>query len=206
MRTQEDGQLVVNALKQVGINVADVYDLVNSRSSYPQAIPVLLTLLPRLQDLKIKEGVIRALTVREARGAGVAEALIAEFSCSSSELLRWTIGNALSVVADDAVFGQVVELAREKKYGRAREMVVEAMANMKDPRAAEVLIDLLDDEDTAGHAIVALGRLGAVTARPRLEPFLNHSKAWIRREARQALKRIDRCEQRRSRSIEPTEN
>jgi HEAT repeat protein len=64
---------------------------------------------------------------------------------------------------------------------------------MKDPRAVDVLIDLLDDDDVAGHAVVGLGKLRASKARQRVEEFLAHPKAWVRREAKRALAKIDKA-------------
>ncbi|MGH3467692.1 MAG: HEAT repeat domain-containing protein, partial [Thermocrispum sp.] len=105
--------------------------------------------------------------------------------------LRWAIGNALEVVADDDVFEDLVELARDRRYGRAREMIVVALGNMGDPRAVDVLINLLEDEEVAGHAVVALGKQRAGRARPYVERFLDHPTQWVREAARSALERID---------------
>ena len=81
--------------------------------------------------------------------------------------LKWAIGNALSIVADDSVFQDIVALARDKRHGEAREMVVEALANMRNPQAVDVLCELLADEEVAAHAVVALGKLKAARARPQ---------------------------------------
>lgn len=193
---QEDKD-VTKALQQVGLNVSSVYDLVNSKESYPQAIPVLLDFLPKVKDLRVKEGIVRALTVKKARGTGAAEMLITEFSkiddSPNSLPLKWAIGNALSVIADDEVFEKIVDLVYNKKHGKAREMLVSSLANMKDSRAVDVLIELLQDEETVGHAAFALGKLKVKKAKPHLERLLNHPKAWVRKEAKRALEKIDRA-------------
>lgn len=197
MSVLEEDKYVVDALRRVGIQVSSIYELVNSKSPYPRAIPVLLSVLPNVKNRRIKEGIIRALTVKEARGTGAAKTLIAEFrqygNDASYSNLKWAIGNALSVVADDEVFEDIVDLVRDQKHGQAREMLALALANMKNTRAIDVLIELLNDEETAGHAIAALGKLKATKARPSLERFLNHPKAWFRKEARRALDKIDRA-------------
>jgi HEAT repeat protein len=104
--------------------------------------------------------------------------------------IKWAIGNALSVVADDRVFEQLAAIAEDKRHGHDREMVALALGNMKDPRAVDVLVRLLDDDQVAGHAIMALGKLRARGVRSKIEPFLDHPKTWVRREARKALKRM----------------
>jgi hypothetical protein len=77
-RIEEDSRIVAVLKKQAGIDVKSVFDLVNSKTSYPDAIPVLLGFLPNISDNWIKEGVVRALAVREARGK-VDVALVNEF-------------------------------------------------------------------------------------------------------------------------------
>ncbi len=104
---------------------------------------------------------------------------------------KWTIGNALSVVADDSVFEDLVELAKDQRHGRAREMLMLALGRMKNPRAAAVLMELLDDDEVVGHAVIGLGNLRAEKARPLLERFLNHPMPWVRTEAKRALKKIE---------------
>ena len=74
----DEDEMVAEALRAVGVQVRSVYDLVNTKESYPEAIPVLLELLPRVRNDRIKEGVVRALTVREARPVA-AKPLIREF-------------------------------------------------------------------------------------------------------------------------------
>jgi HEAT repeat protein len=114
----------------------------------------------------------------------------------SGTALKWAIGNALSVVADDHVFNEIVGLIKDKSHGRAREMLAVALGNMKDPRAVDVLVRLLADEEVAGHALIALGKLRATQSRPQVEAFLSHQKSWVRQEAKRALSKIDKAMQR----------
>jgi HEAT repeat protein len=71
-------------------------------------------------------------------------------------------------------------------------MLALALGNMQDDRAVNTLIELLDDEEVAGHALIGLGRLGSREAIPHLAPFLDHPTSWIRNEARNALRRMER--------------
>jgi HEAT repeat protein len=71
-------------------------------------------------------------------------------------------------------------------------MVVLALARTGSPDAPAVLIELLDDEEIAGHAVAALRKLAPTEARPHLEPFLNDARAWVRRNAKAALAKIDK--------------
>ncbi len=61
------------------------------------------------------------------------------------------------------------------------------LGKMKDPKAVDVLLGLLDDEEVVGHALIGLKRLNAQKARPHIEPLMKHPKAWIRKAAMEAL-------------------
>jgi len=153
---------------------------------------LLLEWLPQVQDPYIKETLVRALSVPSAKPFA-APVLIEEFRKTepSQTFLKLAIGNALSVVADDGVCDDIIELAQERKHGKARQLIVLALGNMKDPRAAKAAMQLLNDEVVAGHAVMALGMLKAKSSRSSLMPFLQHRRAWIRREAQKAIQRID---------------
>lgn len=165
-----------------------------NKSSYKRAIQILLHWLPRVEDLRVKEDIVRTLTIKWAKPAA-APTLIEEFLATGrSGSYKWAVGNALSVVADDIVFDEVVEVVQDKGHGSARQMVVVALGNMSNPNAVQVLLELLEDDEMAGHALMALGKLGAMEAYSHIEQFLKHPKSWIRKEAKKALERITRAQ------------
>jgi hypothetical protein len=100
-------------LRDVGLPVTDLWELVNARTQYKAAIPVLIDWLRNIEQRVpgpdrpgVREGLVRALSVPAAR-PGAAPALVEEFrraSDPSETGLGWVVGNALSVVADDSVF------------------------------------------------------------------------------------------------------
>lgn len=189
---------VVADLVNAGFPVESVWDLVNKRLKYRDAIPILLEWLPSLSNQDVKEQIVRALSVKWAK-ADAAPLLVREFrrlEDPGGSSLGWAIGNALEVVADDAVFDDLVKIVQDPSHGRARQMVAVALGNMKDPRAVDVLLGLLGDEEVTGHAIMALGKLGAPEARPTIEGYLSHPKSWVRKEAKKALTKIDRARNR----------
>jgi hypothetical protein len=194
----DEDAMVVEALRVADVDVRSVYDLVNSKAPYPQAIPVLLRLLPRVRNDRIKEGVARALGVPEARPVA-AKPLIHEFSnmpseTKSQEHTKWAIGNALAAVADDSVFEEVLALLTDGRHGRVRSAIVGALINMSThrDRAVTALMAFLEDEDLAAQAVIALGNLRVRDSRPRIEPFLKHSDPWVRQQTKRALAKIDK--------------
>ena len=178
-------------LADAGFEVAAVGDLRRLGKPYPKAVPTLVRWLPRVQYVALKEDIIRTLSVPWAREAR--QALLAEFERAddgASGALRWAIGNALEVLAADEIAEDMIKLAINPRYGKAREMIVLGLGKLKQPRVVDVLTDLLHDEEVVGHAVMALGRLRAHSARPRIEPLLRHPKPWVRREAKKALARM----------------
>ncbi|WP_173142298.1 HEAT repeat domain-containing protein [Kibdelosporangium persicum] len=183
-------------LADVGVHVGDLWDLVNTDATYRAAVPVLLDWLrhaddrvPSQESAQIKEGLLRALTVREARPAAAPE-IIRQFREIHDPLVRWAAGNALSVVADDSVFDELASLVRDTRYGTARQMIVQGLGRSKDPRAPGLLIGLLPDDDVVIHALNALARVKAPGARAAVTELLGHPRVVVRKTAEKALKKL----------------
>lgn len=184
---------ILDDLKQIGYEVQSLDALRRTKKNYKSAIPVLLRWLPRIENSKLKQSIVRTLSVPWANPEAIVP-LINEFkkTPNSDEKagLKWAIGNALAVIADDSILDEIISLSQDKEHGKAREMVVLSLSNMKDDRAVDVLVDLLNDDQVCGHAIMALGKLRASKVYPKIEMFLNHPKKWISEEARKALVKI----------------
>jgi HEAT repeat protein len=186
---------VLAELAAAGFNLEWVTDLYSKKLNYKSVIPILLKWLPQIENLDVKEDIVRALSVPWAKSIA-APLLVTEFRKMENESntgIKWAIANALSVVADDHVFTEIVEFVMDRRHGKAREMLALSLGNMNDPRAQDVLIGLLDDEDVVGHAIIALGKLKSVKARREIERFTTASKTWVRKEAKKALAKIDKA-------------
>jgi hypothetical protein len=181
-------------LREAGFDIDWVSDLYNKRLNYKDAIPVLLNWLPRIDNKAVKEDIVRSLSVPWARKTIAPKLLVEEFRKPENTGLglKWAIGNALSVVADETVCTSIMEMIRDESYGKAREMLVVSLGNMKLFEVEDFLIKLLKDENLHGYAIMALGKLRSKKSRPEIELFLTHSKTWVRNEAKKALKKIDK--------------
>ncbi|MBM3925835.1 MAG: HEAT repeat domain-containing protein [SAR202 cluster bacterium] len=181
---------LLRELADIGVNVESIWDLVNYNFDYRQAVPILIDWLPRMQNIRVREAIVRALTVKFASPAAIYPLLI-EFECGS-EFIKWEVGNALAEVADKSVFDDILRLVKEPQHGTARQELIISLGRLKDKRAIPTLVNLLRDPDVQGHAINALRLLSATEARSAIEPFLAHEKAWIRREAKSALGKFDK--------------
>jgi hypothetical protein len=192
-RNKADAAPVVGELRAAGFAIEGIADLFNRRLNYQKAIPILLAWLPKVTNPNVKEDIIRALSVKWAKRTVAAALLLVEFERADDASLRWAIGNALEVLATVEIADDLIRLATDRRYGRARQMVVLGLGKLKDARVVGALIDLLADEDVVGHAVIALGKLQARAARSRIESLLDHPKSWIRKEAKKALARIDKA-------------
>ena len=185
---------LLDELKAVGIEIESVYDLVNTKASYPEAIPILIRHVPKAYHERNKDGIIRALTVKEATGKANA-VLIAEYHKTPKEKmnLRWVIGNAIYIIVTKADVESIIPIVQDKENGYTRDRFILALGKVKSEQAENVLIKLLDDEEVVVQsAIEALGRMKSTKARGKIEQLLTAPKKEIRKEAEKALKKIDR--------------
>ena len=171
------------------------------RFDYEAAAPILIQWLPRAQTPLVKERIVRSLTGEGAATPDALEPLVLEFRRADDDewALKWAIGNALATLADASIVDDLIELAGDARHGKSREMLMDALARTKDERALDLLVELVVDDDMAGHAISALRSLGPRSSLPYLErarPSLERQAgegAWplARKQARAALQRLD---------------
>ncbi len=186
-----DAKPVEDELISAGFDIRWISDLFNKRLDYRNAIPILIRWLPIVENQDVKEEIVRALSVPWARGTEAPGLLVNEFrKRDHNSGLRWAIGNALSVVADDYQCNDILELIQDKGYNSAREMLVIALGNMNKSNVEPFLMNLLDDEDLVGFAIIALRKIKSEKALPHLEKLQNHPRTWVRNEAKKAVKRL----------------
>lgn len=188
-----NADFVKNELNKVGIAIDDIYDLVNTKESYPKAIPVLIDLLRKdIEPINIKEGIIRALAVKEAIGLA-SPILLEEYNKTSKDkmMLRWAIGNTIYTTITEEDIERIKIIVGDKTNGISRQMFVLALGKVKSKEKVEdILIELLDDDEVCPHAIEALARLKSTKAKNKILTLINHSKELIKKEAQKALKKI----------------
>jgi hypothetical protein len=143
----EDEKPLIDDLRQVGVNVKSVWNLVNTKSSYKSAVPILLAHLRKQYHLKNKEGIIRALAVKEARGIACG-AILEEYHKTPKHAFnyRWILGNTMAVIITADYIDDVIAVVRERDNGESRQMFVKALANMKSPKIKDVFEQLLIDQ------------------------------------------------------------
>ena len=188
------------ALSKIGVRVNSVYELSNHNCNHADIVPILLELLQTVNTPNIKEGIIGALGIKNARGSAET-ALIEELlnlpNAGPLSRLKWTIGNTLYELGTiDAHFDAIAAITVEPSHGTGRQMLVMLLGKSKrhKERAEKIAFGLLEDQDVQGHAIRALGNLRSFQSIEAIEQFLSSSNEWHRREANTALKKIRKAQ------------
>lgn len=199
-------QPVVEALRLTGYEVNHIQELYQKYKTYKSAIPILLKWLPKIAHsdpvavMQVKQTVLHALNNKCAKPEAI-RPLIEEFENFKyvegvndymNGSYRWKIGEILALIGDSSVADDLFRFIKNRAYGSDRAQLVRGIKNLKDPRAVDVLINLVIDNDLTECAIYALGMLRAKKARPYIEKFLKDSTASVRQEAKAAIKRIDK--------------
>ena len=147
LRSKEYQELT-DELLGVGIKIKSIYDLVNTKEKYPKAIPFLLKHLQKKYSDITKEGIIRALSVKEAKGVA-APLLIKEYlnTPKEKEDFRWAIGNAVWTTITKNEVESILPIVLDKSNGWSREGFIFALSIVKDDTIKNVLIQAMDDND-----------------------------------------------------------
>lgn len=181
-------------LKAVGIEVKCVWDLVNTKESYWAAIPVLLEHLSKPYHHRIKEGIIRALGVKDAKGKAT-PLLIAEYHKIPIKKMdmRWAVGNTVYTTITKADVESILPIVRDKENGFSREPFIVALGKIKSSVAEDVLIELLTDKEVAAYAVNALGKMKSKKALEKIGQLLEspQSSQMIKNEAIKAIRKIE---------------
>lgn len=101
---EQEERPLVEALNGIGVKVNSVWDLVNNRphphlksnftGNYEVAYPILVEHLDYNYHPKVKEGIVRALTEKNASKIA-ADKILEMFHKESDKSLKWAMGNAL---------------------------------------------------------------------------------------------------------------
>lgn len=144
----EDEKPLIDDLVKAGFNITSSWDLVNTKSSYKAAIPILVEHLSKPYHVKNKEGIVRALAVKEAKGVAC-RAVIDEYHKAPRHDFhyRWTFGNTMAVIITVDYIDDVIAIVQDESNGESRHMFVAALGNTKSPRAKETLRQLIKDKD-----------------------------------------------------------
>ena len=183
---------VLSELADTGIDVKAIAD-VTAREEYRRAVPVLVRWLGETGDFHVEQDLVRSLAEHAARPDAIRPLVkyFEDLDPEADEGLKWAVGNSLAELADDDVAEDIIRLAEDRSHGSARQMLVVALGKLRSRDAIRAARQLLDDDEVAGHAVIALGLARDAGARDALERFTDHDQRWVREQAKRALHKID---------------
>jgi hypothetical protein len=124
------------------------------------AMPVLLRMLPSLSDRRAVRAVAGHLRRPWARPTAF-DALASSFPewALHDANVGWALGDALATSARVEHLTTLLQLATDRRYGAARQMIVMSLWRFKgDERVAATLVRLIHDPEVTLHAMSALRR------------------------------------------------
>lgn len=157
-------KILVQDLRKKGVFVDSVWELLDQPAGYEQAIDVLLQHVRLDYPAKIKEGILRALAVPNARPRW--KELLDFYEKNSLQLtpeLYSLTGMVLAAASDDSVIGDVIRLAMDESKGGDRLPLLLALQRSNVPKARMLLNELRKDPEI-GREATRLHRMKRRTA------------------------------------------
>lgn len=161
---------LLDTLRRAGFTLQTVRDLRQSGRPYSTALPILAEWLPRIDHERVKEDIVRSLSVNGAQR--YLPVVFAAFHSAGPGSLRWALGNAIEILANEEVAQDMLRIATDTRFGRDRAMVVLGLGKVSAANVTSTLLDLLNDRDMAPWAVQALAKLHAIEALPHLRKML----------------------------------
>ncbi|WAJ45807.1 hypothetical protein OK015_04705 [Mycobacterium sp. Aquia_216] len=174
---------------------------VNSRTDYPQAVPIVVDWLQNLdervppdEDRRAwRTGLIRNLITKHAKGNRAAvDVLFHQFEIEPplSNLELEAAGFALAEVADRSDFPRVAALIRSERDFPTKSVLVEWLGKFKTEEAKELAVSQLPNPATRIPAMRALVRQKATGVRDAVAVYLDKEHEVFRKEARKTLDKL----------------
>jgi hypothetical protein len=142
----EDAKPLVDDLRKLGFNFSSPWDLVNIKSNYKTAIPTLIEHLTKPYVIKNKEGIARALAVKDAK-AIACNAILQEYNNTpkNEANYRWVLGNTMAVIITQDYVDQVIKIVQDESNGESRQMFIVALSKTMTLKVKNVLQKLMND-------------------------------------------------------------
>ena len=157
-RVSEDS-LQRNFLEEInksGYNFNSIYDLMLLDEKDKNIVPVFLKYL-KLFELDIKKYLVRFLGVKGFVSAS--KFLLEEFHKTKDFIYRFTIANTLSLIQDENILEDLIEIVENRMYGEARIPIIYRLYKFKNFQLEKVLMKLLNDKEVSEVVEYSLNKL-----------------------------------------------
>jgi hypothetical protein len=150
-------------LREIGLKVDSVWDVVNTSTKFAEAIPVLLKHLVLPYSDRTREGIARCLSVpepevrtawpvliRQYRMAKMGRGIIAPGDTKDYRLgVKDALACALSVAVTDETLPELIMLTKDRTQGESRVLLLSALKRRRNrnPLVKRAIDDLASDPD-----------------------------------------------------------
>ncbi len=191
-RIQAEQKELIRDMAEKGFVISSVWDLVNSGNTYEKGIPILVKHLAMPYSSKVKEGIVRALAVKEAKGKANMSLIHLYHNLPKSEYsLRWAIGNTISVLVTKNDIESILTIVSNRDNGSSRQMFIKALTKFSSDKVVDVLLSILFDEDVTLQVLSALEKLKVKKAVDLIKTLLSDKSTNIRKAAEKAIRNIE---------------
>lgn len=135
---------LVEELRATGFGVDSAWDLVNTSTPYPAALPILLEHLQRRYPDRVREGIARTLAVRDAKFGWVTLVRLYREEEAGTDA-KDGLAVALAAASDGEVVDEVISLARDRAHGGSRLLLLRGLKRSRAPQARAALEEFADD-------------------------------------------------------------
>ncbi|MDC9837500.1 hypothetical protein [Rhizobium binxianense] len=160
-RLLEEEKPIVNDLREAGANITSIWDLVNSRSGYPNLVPILMKHLQFPYSDRTRSGIARALAVPAA--SEYWDFLVQQYinakqgrgSVFPGEETEFVLGFkdalacALSGSVTEETLPQLIELAKDPTNGESRLLLIGPLRRSKAVISKDAVDELRHDPQLA---------------------------------------------------------
>jgi hypothetical protein len=149
---------LVQELQRAGYSVESAWDLVNTATPYPDALPVLLRHLDRPYPDRVREGIARALAVRgDAQFAWPRLVELYEREPPGTNA-KDGLAVALAAISDRSTLDELIALAENQRHGESRVLLIRGLTRSRQASARAAVERLQSDPDVG---LEARGRVSA---------------------------------------------
>jgi len=156
---------LVAEIRDSGVDVQSVWDLVNTNGRYRPAIPILVKHLNVAHHPRTIPGIARALTTPEAKGIAFTPLvkLFQETEDAESEL-KWLLGAAIAEASTADNADEIIELAGNERHSGGRAFLPLGLIAAPKEKALPILESWINDATLGENArkAIQLIRLGLV--------------------------------------------
>lgn len=159
-------------LQAAGFNVESAWDLFNRKEPwnkrerikpYVEALPILLKHLGRDYPPAIRDGIARAMAMRESRFAWYD--LVRFYRDEAPNRAKGGLAVAVAEAADASVLDELIALVKDHTLGSSRVLLLSALARSTDSKARATLMELGADPQLGQETQAILKRLRSKQAR-----------------------------------------